>query len=61
MKVELLRTARIEHKAGEIVEVSPETYNFLLCVGSARAVEEEKEEEEVKKPTRTRKTTSKGK
>jgi len=60
MKVELLRTARIEHKAGEIVEVSPATYNFLLCVGSARAVEEEKEEEEVKKP-RTRKTTSKGK
>lgn len=35
MKVKLLRDARINHAAGEIVEVSPETANFLVSVGSA--------------------------
>ncbi len=35
MKVKLLRDARITHKAGEIVEVSPAEFNFLVSVGSA--------------------------
>lgn len=36
MKVVLLRDARIKHKAGETVEVSPAEFDFLLSVGSAR-------------------------
>lgn len=35
MKVKLLRDARISHKAGEIVEVSPSEAFFLKSVGSA--------------------------
>lgn len=35
MKVRLLRDARINHKAGEIVEVSPAEFNFLVSVKSA--------------------------
>jgi len=35
MKVKLLRDARINHKAGEIVEVSPAECQFLTSVGSA--------------------------
>lgn len=35
MKVILLRDQRIKHKAGEIVEVSPEIYNFLISTNSA--------------------------
>ena len=35
MKVRLLRDARIVHKAGEIVEVSPSECHFLVSVGSA--------------------------
>lgn len=35
MKVKLLRDARIRHSAGEIVEVSPAEFNFLVSVGSA--------------------------
>jgi ribosomal protein L9 len=49
MKVRLLRDAKIRHKAGEIVEVSPADANFLLSVKSAERVED--------KPTR--KTTKK--
>lgn len=40
MKVKLLRDARINHKAGEIVEVSPAEFQFLCSVGSAVAVKE---------------------
>lgn len=40
MKVRLLRDARINHKAGEIVEVSPAEYNFLVSVGSAEMLAE---------------------
>ena len=40
MKVRLLRDARINHKAGEIVEVSPSEFQFLCSVGSAMAVKE---------------------
>lgn len=35
MKIKLLRDARINHKAGEIVEVSPAECHFLVSVGSA--------------------------
>ena len=42
MRVELLKDARIKHKAGEIVEVSPEEYNFLVSVKAAIPVTEEK-------------------
>lgn len=38
MKVRLIRDAKITHKAGEIVEVSPAEANFLLSVKSAEAV-----------------------
>ncbi len=40
MKVRLLRDARINHKAGEIVEVSPSEMGFLIDVGSAEVVED---------------------
>jgi len=39
MKVLLLRDARVSHKAGEIVEVSPAELNFLVSVGSAQIIE----------------------
>lgn len=39
MVVKLLHSARINHEAGEIVEVSPAQANFLLAVGSAERVE----------------------
>ncbi len=42
MKVQLLRDARIKHKAGETVEVSPEEAFFLISVHSAEPVAEEK-------------------
>lgn len=35
MKVLLIRDSRIKHKAGEVVEASPEEAFFLLSVGSA--------------------------
>lgn len=70
MKVKLIRDARINHAAGEIVEVSPETADFLVSVGSAArlgapkaetANVEVKEvaEKAVKTPTRVKKTTKK--
>jgi len=38
MKVKLLRDAKINHKAGEIVDVSPAEYQFLTSLGSAIGV-----------------------
>lgn len=38
MKIKLIRDARINHKAGEIVEVSPVECDFLVSVGSAEVV-----------------------
>lgn len=40
MKVELLKDAKVKHSAGEIVEVSPVEYNFMISVGIGKAVEE---------------------
>ena len=49
MKVKLLRDARIRHKAGEIVDVSPSEYAFLTSTSSAVTVEEKKQEAEPEK------------
>lgn len=40
MKVVLLRDARIKHKAGEIVEVSPAEFDFLVSTQTAKPVKE---------------------
>ena len=40
MKARLIKDMRIKHKAGEIVEVSPEEFNFLVSVKAAEVVEE---------------------
>lgn len=54
MKARLLRDARINHKAGEIVEVSPAEFNFLASVGSAvLVIDEEPTVETPEKPKRT--------
>ena len=47
MRARLIRDARISHKAGEIVEVSPAQFEFLRSIGVA-----EKEEEKPKKTTK---------
>ena len=39
MKVKLLKDARIMHKAGEIVEVSPEECHFLVSTDGAIVAE----------------------
>ena len=53
MRARLLKDTRINHKAGEIVEVSPVQFNFLASVGAAEAVYEAKPEaEKPKKGTR---------
>lgn len=63
MRVRLIRDARINHKAGEIVDVSPAEMNFLTSVGSAVLVETatnkavEKAERATKEPKAT--TTTK--
>ena len=48
MQIRLLRDSRINHQAGEIVEVSPAQAEFLLSVGSA---------EQVEKPVKAEKAT----
>ena len=55
MKVILLRDARIRHLAGEIVQVSPAEFNFLVSTGSAKplgteAAEAEEQPKAAKKP-----------
>ena len=49
MKVKLLREARIRHKAGEIVEVSPAEFNFLQSVGAARPAPDKKKKQRKQK------------
>lgn len=39
MKVKLLRDARIMHKAGEILEVSPAECDFLIATDGAMKVD----------------------
>ena len=50
MKLKLLRSARIRHEAGEIVEVSPAEAGFLLSTGSAVQYTEPVKEEKPEKP-----------
>ncbi len=61
MRVKLLRDARINHKAGEIVDVSPAELQFLVSVGSAVEVAVNPPEAETpEKPAKTvRKRTEK--
>lgn len=56
MKVMLLRSARIQHNAGEIVTVSPEVAQFLVAVGSADVIHEVEEEAEKPQKRRTKKS-----
>lgn len=51
MKVLLTKPQRIRHEAGEIVEVSPASANFLLSIGAAQYLkaEPEKKKRTVKK------------
>ena len=58
MKLELLKPARINHEAGDIVEVSPAQSSFLISVGAARPVGVFRETPEEKKVA-TRKTAKK--
>lgn len=51
MKLKLKQNARIWHKAGETVEVSPAEAAFLLSTGSAEPVEE--------KPKKAKETAAK--
>ena len=48
MKLRLLKDARIRHKAGEIVEVSPAEADFLRSTGSAEPAQEAAPEPEQK-------------
>ena len=57
MKARLLKDARIRHKAGEIVEVSPAEFNFLASVGSAVLVIDE--QPTVETPEKAKRTTRK--
>lgn len=64
MKVKLLRDAKINHKAGEIVDVSPAEFHFLTSLGSAVGVSADKApvyEKAVVEPkeTATKKTAKK--
>ena len=56
MKARLLKDARIHHKAGDIVEVSPVEFNFLVSTKQAVLyVEERAEEKPEEKPKRRKK------
>lgn len=55
MKLLLKKAARINHEAGEIVEVSPAQANFLLSVNAAEIAENvQRETPEKKTATATR-------
>ena len=53
MKIRLTRDAKILHKAGEIVEVSPAEAGFLTSVGSAVMVPATVKPDAAVKPKRT--------
>lgn len=60
MKLLLTKAARINHNAGEIVEVSPAEANFLLSVGAAEIIRtEQRETPETKTATTTRRKAPK--
>ena len=49
MKVRLLKDARINMKAGEIVEVSPVDFNNLVSLGVAEPVKDQPKKKTTKK------------
>jgi len=55
MKARLIKDARIHHKAGDIVEVSPVEFNYLASTKQAVLYVEERQTEETpeEKPKRT--------
>lgn len=55
MRVRLTRDARIRHKAGETVDVSPAEAGFLLSTGSAVMVPDAVKPDAPDKPKRTNK------
>ena len=56
MKVELLHDARVEHKAGEVVDTPPACADFLIRIGLAKPVAEVVKEEPKKKTTKKKVT-----
>lgn len=52
MRVLLKKAARINHKAGEIVEVSPDQAEFLLSVGAAEFILDAEKRETPEKATK---------
>lgn len=52
MKVKLQQPAKIWHDTGEIVEVSPESANFLISVGAAVPIGAASTKEIPEKPKR---------
>lgn len=46
MKVVLLRDTRIQHKAGDIVEVSPVVFDYLVATNTAKPVKEKRKRKE---------------
>ena len=61
MKLKLLRSARIRHEAGEIVEVSPAEAGFLLTTGSAEKANAPETRETPEEKTAARETRTKKK
>lgn len=59
MKVKLLRDARILHKAGETVEVSPAEFQFLTSLGGAVAIPDTATGKAQEKATTTKRKTTK--
>ena len=55
MRIRLIKAARINHSAGEIVEVDPAQAAFLLSVGAAVVEKAEKRETVTPKKTEQRK------
>ena len=60
MKLLLKKAARINHEAGEIVEVSPAQANFLLSVNAAEIIRSERRETPEKKTTTATRRKAKG-
>lgn len=56
MKIRLTRDARIQHRAGEVVEASPAEAGFLISVGSAIPVKAEAGTDTEAEQKTTRKT-----
>lgn len=62
MKVRLVRDSRINHKAGETVEVTPAERDFLVSLGSAvDAVKETAIPKDVETPEDIKKVTARKK